>query len=100
MKNEYKNAEDYKDACRKLCTAVMKLGYPEELANAIAKNLHSSKMIDRMIVYLKSVKPRSADEVVDEMLALMSDRDRWVKKKEAEYCNEKNNEWMNRKKDQ
>ena len=53
-----------------------------------------------MIVYLKSVKPRSADEVVDEMLALMSDRDRWVKKKEAEYCNEKNNEWMNRKKDQ
>ena len=68
-----------------------------ELANAIAKNLHSSKMIDRMIVYLNCVKPKSADEIVDEMLALMSDRDRWIKKKEAEYCNGKNNEWMNRK---
>ena len=100
MENKHKSTEEYADACRKLCAAVMQLGYPPELANAIAKNLHSSKMIDRMIVYLKSVKPRSAYEVVDEMLALMSDRDRWVKKKEAEYCNEKNNEWMNRKKDQ
>ena len=100
MEKEHRNVEDYADACRKLCAAVMQLGYPQELALAIARNLHSSKMIDRMIVYLNCVKPKSADEIVDEMLALMSDRDRWVKKKEAEYCNEKNNEWMNRKKDQ
>lgn len=100
MENKHKSTEDYADACRKLCKIMQQLGYPEELAYAVAQNLHSSKMIDRMIVYLNCVKPKSADEIVDEMLALMSDRDRWVKKKEAEYCNEKNNEWMNREKDQ
>ena len=48
----------------------------------------------RMTGYLLSAKPRTEEEIVDEMLAIMSDRDRWIQKKEAEYYNQKYNEYL------
>ena len=50
--------------------------------------------MSRMIGYLHHAKPRSAEEIADEMLAIMSDRERWIKKKEAEQANAKYNELL------
>lgn len=81
-------------AYNNLTQTITRMGYPEEFGIAIAKNLGSEKMMNRMTVYLNSAKPRSAEEIADEMLAIMEDRDRWIKKKEAEYYNSKYNEML------
>ncbi len=88
-------ADGWKDAYRELLQAVTRKGYPEEFGKAIAKNLGSEKMMRRMTSYLYSANPRSAEEIADEMLAIMSDRERWIQKKETEYYNSKYNELLN-----
>ena len=70
------------------------MGYPKEFGIAIANNLRTEKTMSRMIGYLRNAKPRSAEEIADEMLAIMEDRERWTKKKEAEYYNAKYNEML------
>lgn len=77
-----------------LVRTIARMGYPEEFGMAIAQNLRTEKMMSRMIGYLKSAKPRSAEEIADEMLAIMEDRERWVQKKTAEYYNSKYNELL------
>ena len=52
-----------------------------------------------MIGYLLSARPRNEEEIVDEMLAIMSDRDAWIRKKEAEFANQKYNEYLNSRRD-
>ena len=64
-----------------------KLGFPESLGNEIAVNLGSPKAMERMIAYLHYVKPNKAELIVDEMLAICSDIDRWHKKKMSEEAN-------------
>lgn len=39
-------------------------------------------------------KPRNAEEIADEMLAISSEINAWRKKKEAEYYNSKYNELL------
>ena len=68
--------------------------HPEEFGKAIAKNLGSKKTMRRMTAYLYTAKPRSAEEIADEMLAIMSDRKRWIQKKEAEEANARYNELL------
>ena len=51
------------------------LGFPGELGEQIAKQLGSPKAMDRMLAYLYNVKPRTAELIVDEMLAICSDID-------------------------
>ena len=86
--------ESWKAAYRDLIETIVRMGYPEELGKAVAKNLGSEKTMRRMTAYLHSARPRSAEEIVDEMLAIMSDRERWIKKKEAEQANAKYNELL------
>lgn len=81
-------------ARRDLVEKLKKMGYPEEFGNAIADNLRTEKMMDRMLGYLGQAKPRNAEEIADEMLAIMEDRERWVRKKTAEYYNSKYNELL------
>ena len=66
------------------------------MGEAVADNLRTEKPMSRMIGYLLSAQPRNEEDIVDEMLAIMSDRDRWIQKKEAEYYNQKYNEYLNR----
>ncbi len=87
--------ESWKEAYRELIGTVARMGYPEEFGKAIAKNLGSEKTMRRMTAYLHSAKPRSAEEIADEMLAIMSDRDRWIAKKRAEEANARYNELLN-----
>ncbi len=79
---------------RDLVETIVKMGYPEAFGSLIADNLRTEKTMSRMIGYLRHAKPRSAEEIADEMLAIMEDRERWVRKKEAEYSNSKYNELL------
>jgi hypothetical protein len=75
--------------------AVTGLGFPGELGDQVARQLGSPKAMDRMLAYLYNVKPRSAELIVDEMLAICSDVDRWKDKKAAEEANARYNEILN-----
>ncbi len=81
-------------ARKNLVEKLKKMGYPEEFGNAVADNLRTEKMMGRMLGYLNQAKPRNAEEIADEMLAIMEDRERWVQKKTAEYYNSKYNEFL------
>ena len=78
-----------------LVKSIMELGFPEELGSEIAKNLGSPKAMQRMMGYLYNVKPHSVELVVDEMLAIKSDIDRWKEKKASEEANARYNEVLN-----
>lgn len=78
-----------------LVDAVKRLGFPSELGEQVAKQLGSPKAMDRMLAYLYNVKPRTAELIVDEMLAICSDVDSWHNKKAAEEANAKYNEILN-----
>ena len=74
--------------------SVERLGFPAELGEAIAKHLGSPKSMERMISYLDYVKPRSAELIVDEMLAIRSEIDAWKDKKASEEANARYNEML------
>ena len=86
--------ESWKEAYRELVSAIVRMGYPKEFGKIIAKNLGSEKTMRRMTAYLYSAKPRTAEEIADEMLAIMSDRERWIAKKEAEAASARYNELL------
>lgn len=88
--------ESWKEAYRDLIGTVAQMGYPEEFGKVIAKNLGSEKTMRRMTAYLKNAKPRSAEEIADEMLAIMSDREQWIAKKEAEEANARYTQLLNK----
>lgn len=74
-----------------LVRAIIKLGFPEELGEQVAKQLGSPKAMDRMLAYLCNVRPGSVELVVDEMLAICSDIEAWREKKASEEANAKYN---------
>ena len=47
------------------------------------------------MAYLYNAKPKTAEEIVDEMLAIQGEIDTWKKKKENEYYNERYNILLN-----
>ena len=87
-RNEWTRTRD------ELVKTVSALGFPEELGDAIARNLGSPKAMRRMIAYLHYEKPKTAEIMVDEMLAIKSEIDAWRDKKAAEEANAKYNELL------
>ena len=81
-----------KRARDELVEEVRALGFPEELGQEIAKHLGSPKAISRMVSYLRYVRPKTAELIVDEMLAIRSEIDIWREKKAAEEANAAYNE--------
>ena len=71
--------------CQELVETIVRMGYPESLGKSIAENLR----------YLRHAKPKSAEEIADEMLAIMDDRERWIQKKSAQFYNSRYNEILN-----
>ncbi len=86
---------EWQSARAELIGAVRKLGFPTELGDAVARNLGSPKAMRRMTDYLDYVKPRSAELIVDEMLAICSELDAWREKKASEAANASYNEMLN-----
>ena len=85
---------DWAKKKEELVTAVVSLGFPEELGETMAKELGSPKAMDRMIGYLVKVKPQKVELVVDEMLAICSEIDAWREKKASEAANASYNEML------
>ncbi len=81
--------------CRELVETIVRMGYPESFGESIAENLRTEKTMRRMIGYLHHAKPKSAEEIADEMLAIMEDRERWIQKKSAQFYNSRYNEILN-----
>ena len=75
--------ESWKEAYHELVSTIVRMGYPKEFGQVIARNLGSEKTMRRMNA-----------EIADEMLAIMSDRERWIQKKEAERANAAYNEYL------
>ena len=71
---------------------LLERGYHEELCDAITKNLNTDYTAARMIGYLSHYSHLPEGEVVDEMLAILSDRNALIKKKETEQAQAKINE--------
>ena len=56
--------------------------------------------MNRTISYLRYARPNSEEEIADEMLAIMSDVDRWKDKKASIKANARYNEWRNASREQ
>lgn len=75
-----------------LYNMMVERGYPENLCELIARNLNTDYTAARMIGYLSHYSNLPDVEVVDEMLAILSDRNAIMKKKESEQAQAKVNE--------
>ncbi len=81
------NQREWLRAKDDLVREIKHLGFPGEMGELMAKQLGSPKAMSRMIGYLINVKPTSEELVVDEMLAICSDIERWKEKKASERAN-------------
>ena len=79
-----------------LYNILMKRGYPQEFCEQITLNLNTDWTAQRMIGYLSHYQKLPMEEVVDEMLAILSDRNRIMQKHELESVNVKWNEYLNK----
>ena len=89
------NQRMWAQARDRLAGTIVSLGFPEEFADLLAKQLGSPKAIDRMTDWLYHVRPRSVEMVVDEMLAICADIEAWRKKKESQEAQWGYTRWLN-----
>lgn len=69
-------------------------GYPEEFCDAVTRNLNTDFTAKRMLGYFRYMKHPSPEDTVDEMLAILSDRNAIMKKKDMEATQIKWNQIM------
>ena len=75
-----------------LYNMMLEHGYPENLCDLVTRNLNTDYTATRMIGYLSHYSYLPEVEVVDEMLAILSDRNAIMRKKESEQAQAKINE--------
>ena len=78
-----------------LYNLMLQRGYPEQFCDEVTKNLNTDFTAKRMIGYLLHYQKLPLEEVADEMLAILSDRNRIMQKKELESINSSLNNYMN-----
>lgn len=76
---------------------MLKRGYPKAFCEQVTLNLNTDWTAQRMIRYLSYYKMLPMEEVADEMLAILSDRNRIMQKKDMEAVNERRNEFLRRR---
>lgn len=75
------------DRSEELYRLLMSKGYPKQFSEEIAyKHMNTDYTSTRMIGYLYRVSNPRLEDLVDEMIAILSDRDELVRKKEAEHA--------------
>lgn len=80
-----------------LYKVLLQKGYPEEFCKVmVTRYLRTDYTKTRMLGYLYRYESPTIEEVVDEMLAILSDRDAIVQKKEMEDNQAKLNDIYNR----
>jgi hypothetical protein len=87
-----KQAADF--SCE-LVRLVRELGFPEEFGEVLARELRTETAIRRMNGYLRLARPKRTEDIVDEMLSITADRDRWMQKKASESYNSRYNAYLN-----
>lgn len=70
-------------------------GYPAEFCEQISLNLNTDWTAQRMLGYLSHYKKLPMEEIADEMLAILSDRNRIMQKHELENTNVRWNKFLN-----
>lgn len=78
----------------RLARTVTGLGYPEELADLLARQLQSPKSIDRMASWMAHTRPRSMETIADELLAICADRDAWRARAESREAQASYSRWL------
>ena len=69
-------------------------GYPEEFCDLISKNLNTDFAAGRMMGYLSHYQELPLEEIVDEMLSILADRNRIMQKKQLESNNAEWNRFL------
>lgn len=78
-------ADDMRDYMRqRVVEETVRLGFPEEFGQLVAEQLGGEWSCRRMLGYLTGAQPRSMEDVADEMLAILADRQRIVETKRAD----------------
>ena len=77
----YKSAESVE-----LFKVLERRGYSPEFCELISRQLNTTWTAKRMLGYLRHLPVLREEDIVDEMLAIMSDRDRIRQKKEMEQA--------------
>lgn len=90
------------DKSKDVYNALKEKGFPDDLCREIAyKHMNTDYTATRMLAYLYRITEPSVEMIVDEMLAILEDRNRFIKKHEMEraqavinqiYNEEKQNE--------
>ena len=81
-------------ARKDLAAAVASVGFPEELADLLARQLKSPKAMDRMTSYIYQAQPKNMEAIADEMLAICAEIETWRQKKEGNAARESYNAWL------
>ena len=72
---------------KQLYKVLLSKGYPKELcAEIVYKNMNTDYTATRMLGYLYRVTNPRIEDLVDEMLAILSDREAIIQKKELEHA--------------
>lgn len=74
---------------------MIRRGYPEPFCDEVTRNLNTDWTAQRMMGYLSHYKKLRLEEIADEMLAILSDRNRIMQKKQNESSNARWNEFLN-----
>ena len=81
------------DKSAEVYRALQEKDFPDEFCAEIAyKYMNTEFTADRMLGYLYRMSQPSVEEVVDEMFAIISDRDRLVEKHRSEQAQSRINE--------
>jgi hypothetical protein len=78
-----------------LYNILLRRGYPEPFCDEVTKNLNTDWTARRMIGYLSHYQKLKMEDVADEMLAILSDRNRIMQKKSLEEVNIRWNQYLN-----
>ena len=73
---------------------MLERGYPEEFCDIITKNLNTDFTAQRMIGYLYHFDHPPVEEIADEMISILSDRNQIMEKKELEEVNARWNDFL------
>lgn len=83
-----------------LLKAVVELGYPEEFGIALAAGLGGEWSMRRMVGYLRGSRPRTMEEIADELVAITGERARIVERKISARAQDSLTEFYNRDRDE
>jgi len=80
---------------QELYQIMLERGYQERFCDLITQNPNTDFTAQRMIFYLSHYSELPEGEIVDEMLAILGDRNRIMQKKQLEHSNAVYNEYLN-----